>query len=83
MVSEFTPPSWATLVIVSGDAAYGSKANMKMVKDRDQADDERRWGFVFAIARTWKTVDEKVDVLPRHKCRGFHLRIPLAHRGLG
>ena len=24
-----------------------------------------------------------VDVLPRHKCRGFHLRIPLAHRGLG
>ena len=25
----------------------------------------------------------RVDVLPRHKCRGFHLRIPLAHRGLG
>ena len=60
MVGEFIPPSWATLVIVSGDAAYGSKANMKMVKDRDQADGERRWGFVFAIARTWKTVDEKM-----------------------
>jgi hypothetical protein len=60
MVGEFIPPSWATLVIVSGDSAYGSKANMKMVKDRDQADDERRWGFVFAIARTWKTVDEKM-----------------------
>jgi hypothetical protein len=71
MVSEFTPPSWAKLVIVSGDAAYGSKANMKMVKDRDQADEDRRWGFVFAIARTWKTVDEKmiknlVTHLPRH-----------------
>jgi Transposase DDE domain len=71
MVSEFLPPSWATLVIVSGDAAYGSKANMKMVKDRDKADDDRRWGFVFAIARTWKTVDEKmikhlVTHLPRH-----------------
>jgi hypothetical protein len=60
MVGEFIPPSWATLVIVSGDSAYGSKANMKMVKDCDQADDERRWGFVFAIARTWKTVDEKM-----------------------
>jgi hypothetical protein len=60
MVGEFIPPSWATLVIVSGDSAYGSKANMKMVKDRDQADDERLWGFVFAIARTWKTVDEKM-----------------------
>jgi hypothetical protein len=60
MVGEFIPPSWVTLVIVSGDSAYGSKANMKMVKDRDQADDERRWGFVFAIARTWKTVDEKM-----------------------
>jgi hypothetical protein len=32
---------------------------MEMVKARDQADTARRWGFVFAIARTWKTVDEK------------------------
>jgi hypothetical protein len=36
MVSEFTPPSWAKLVIVSGDAAYGSKANMKMVTVQDK-----------------------------------------------
>src|SRR5687767_16022595 len=60
MVNEFVPPNWAKLVIVCGDAAYGSKANMKMVKDHDQADHDRRWGFVFAIARTWKTVDEKM-----------------------
>jgi len=60
MVDEFIPPSWATRVIVCGDAAYGSKANMKMVKERDKADPARRWGFVFAIARTWKTVDEKM-----------------------
>jgi hypothetical protein len=60
MLSEFTRPSWAKLVIVSGDAAYGSKANMKRVKDRDKADDERCWGFVFAMARTWKTVDEQM-----------------------
>jgi hypothetical protein len=30
-----------------------------MVQDRDQADAARRWGFVLAIARTWKTVDEQ------------------------
>jgi Transposase DDE domain len=59
MVGEFVPPSWAKLVIVGGDAAYGSKANMAMVKDRDKADPARRWGFVFAIARTWKTAEEK------------------------
>jgi len=59
MVGAFVPPSWATLVIVGGDAAYGSKANMAMVKDRDKADPARRWGFVFAIARTWKTAEDK------------------------
>ena len=59
MVGAFVPPSWAKLVIVGGDAAYGSKANMQMVQDRDQADAARRWGFVFAIARTWKTVEGK------------------------
>jgi hypothetical protein len=59
MVSACVPPRWATLVIVGGEAAYGSKAHMPMVKDRDKADGTRRWGFVFAIARTWKTVEEK------------------------
>jgi hypothetical protein len=32
---------------------------MRMVQDRDKADGARRWGFVFAIARTWKTVEGK------------------------
>jgi hypothetical protein len=59
MVETFVPPQWAKLVIVGGDAAYGSKANIRMVQDRDKADNARRWGFVFAIARTWKTVEEK------------------------
>jgi hypothetical protein len=59
MVGAFVPPSWAKLVIVGGDAAYGSKANMRMVQDRDKAEGARRWGFVFAIARTWKTVEGK------------------------
>jgi hypothetical protein len=58
MVGACVPPSWAKLVVVGGDAAYGSKANMAMVKDRDKTDTVRRWGFVCAIARTWKTVEE-------------------------
>jgi hypothetical protein len=59
MVEAFVPPRWAKLVSVGGDAASGSKATMRMVQDRDKADSARRWGFVFAIARTWKTVEEK------------------------
>jgi hypothetical protein len=59
MVGDFIPPHWAKLVVVGGDAAYGSRANMGMVQDRDHADTVRRWAFVFAIARTWKTVEEK------------------------
>ena len=70
MVDACVPPSWARLVIVGGDAADGSKAKRRMVQDRDKADTVRRWGFVFAIARTWKTVEEKtlknlVTHLPR------------------
>src|SRR5437867_5270253 len=34
MVGEFVPPRWATRVIVGGDAAYGSKANIRLVQDR-------------------------------------------------
>ena len=30
-----------------------------MVMQRDADDPARRWGFVFAIARTWKTVEDK------------------------
>src|SRR5262249_2629449 len=59
MVGALVPPSWAQLVIVGGDAAYGSQANIRMVQDRDKADAARRWAFVFAIARTWKTVENK------------------------
>src|SRR5215217_6795403 len=53
MVSAFVPPPWAKLGVVGGDAAYGSQANMRMVQERDKADAARRWGFVFAIARTY------------------------------
>jgi hypothetical protein len=48
-------------VLVGGDAAYGSKAHMQMVQARDDSDTARRWAFVFAIARTWKTVDDQTS----------------------
>src|SRR6266851_3886334 len=82
MVGEFVPPSWAKLVIVGGDAAYGSKANMRMVQDRDKADPARRWGFVFAIARTWKTVEDKtIKNLVTHVPQKYYqcTRVPRAH----
>jgi Transposase DDE domain len=70
MLSAFKPPAWATQVIVEGDAAYRSKANIELVQHRDSADPLRAWHFVFALARTWKTVEEKtvknlVQHLPR------------------
>jgi len=82
MVGECVPPRWAKLVMVGGDAAYGSQANMRMVQDRDKADGARRWGFVFAIARTWKTVEEKtlknlVTHVPHKYYQGT--RVPREH----
>jgi hypothetical protein len=86
MVSEFVPPSWAKVVMVGGDAAYGSKANMRMVHDRDKTDPARRWGFVFAIARTWKTVEEKtLKKLVSHVPRPYsqRTRVPRDTTGNG
>ena len=59
MVEAFVPPSWAQWVIVGGDAAYGSQANMQRVQARERTDTARRGAFVFAMARTWKTADEQ------------------------
>src|SRR5438552_10965061 len=59
MVRHFVPPAWAMRVMVEGDAAYGSQENRPMVLKRDAEDRARRWGFVFAMAGTWKTVEDK------------------------
>src|SRR5262244_1969334 len=86
MVGELAPPGWAQLVIVGGDAAYGSQANMRMVQERDKADTARRWGFVFAIARTWKTVDEKtIKNLVTHVPQTYYqrTRVPKEPAGRG
>jgi Transposase DDE domain len=76
MVQHFVPPPWATRVIVEGDAAYGSQDNMKMVMQRNVDDSARRWGFVFAIARTWKTVEDKaIKDLVTHLPRIYYQRV--------
>jgi len=69
-VESVVPPTWAKRMIVEGDAASGSQEHRQMVLKRDADEPARRWGFVFAIARTWKTVEGKaikdlVTHLPR------------------
>lgn len=62
MIHRFSPPDWTTQVIVLGDAAFASKANMQLIQQRNDADQhshQRRWAFVFGIARTWKMRDGK------------------------
>jgi hypothetical protein len=76
MVDSFVPPTWAKRIIVEGDAAYGSQENMQMVLKRDADDPARRWGFVFALARTWKTVEGKaIKDLVTHLPRIYYQRI--------
>jgi hypothetical protein len=63
-----------------------NKDNMRMVQDRDKAALSRRWGFVFAIARTWKTVEEKtIKQLVTHVSRQYYqcTRVPREQTGRG
>jgi hypothetical protein len=86
MVEECVPPRGAKLVIVGGDAADGSKANIRRVQDRDKADAARRWSFVCASARTWKTVEEQsLKNLVTHVPHTYDqcTRVPRAHAGQG
>lgn len=74
MVAHFLPPSWAKLVVVVGDCAFASKANMRLIQKRNKEDRTCEWGFVFGIARTWKQEDGKslkdlVTYLPRQLYR--------------
>jgi len=55
MIYEIIPPEWAQIVIILGDCGYGSKDNMKLIQKLDKnRHKNRRWFFVFSIARTWK-----------------------------
>jgi transposase len=70
-VRNFVPPHQISTVIVIGDSAYCSKENIKTVKEKSRSDNRCRWFYVFAIARTWKTAENKsiknlVTYLPRN-----------------
>jgi hypothetical protein len=59
---------------------------MRMVQDRDTADQARRWGLVFAITRPWKTVEEKtLKNLVTHLPRQYYQRtqVPRETAGTG
>jgi hypothetical protein len=63
-------------VIVEGDTAYGSQEHSKMGQQRTAADPTRHWGLVFAMARTWKTVEEKaIKALVTHVPRTYSQRV--------
>ncbi len=69
-VRNIVLPHRAKTVIVVGDAACGSRENMKTVIEKNKNDAARNRFFVFAIARTWKTAEGKsiknmVTCLPR------------------
>jgi hypothetical protein len=76
MVKHCVPPAWAKRVMVVGEAAYGSQENMQLVRKRGADDPARRWGCVFAIARTWKTVEDKaIKDLVTHVPRTYSQRV--------
>jgi hypothetical protein len=84
MVDAFVPPLWAKLVVVGGDAASGSQDNLRRVQARDHADTARRWAFVFASARTWKTVEDKmIKNLVTHVPRQYYQRTRVPREALG
>jgi hypothetical protein len=61
---------------VEDDAAYDAQDNVKMVKQHNADDPARRWGFVFAIARTWKIVEDKaIKDLATHIPRTCYQRV--------
>jgi len=59
---------------------------MRMIQDRDKADPARRWAFVFAIAWTWKTVEDKtLKNLVTHLPHIYYqrTRVPRETTGIG
>ena len=54
------------------------------MQDRDTADTARRWGFVFAITRTWKTVEENtLKHLVTHLPRQYYQRTQVPRETAG
>jgi hypothetical protein len=60
MIEQMEPPEWATRIIVLADAAYTSKDNLKFLKKLNHRFAKKGifFGFVMAMAKTWKLDDE-------------------------
>jgi hypothetical protein len=62
--------------MVEGDAASGSPDPRQMVRQRDADGPARRWGFVCAMARPWKTVEDQASkALVPHLPRPYSPRV--------
>ena len=71
MLCDFRPPAWCREVIVVADAAYASRANMRLIQSLN-------YWYVFAIARSWKFEDGKsLKALVTHLPRWHYQRIRL------
>jgi hypothetical protein len=71
MLQDFRPPAWCQEVIVVADAAYASRANMRLIQQWD-------YWYVSAIARSWKFTDGKsLKALVTHLPRWHYQRIRL------
>jgi hypothetical protein len=70
-VRDFRSPVWCRKVIVVADAAYASRANLRLMQDLG-------YWYVCAIARTWKFHDGKrLKALVTHLPRWHYQRIRL------
>jgi hypothetical protein len=67
MLVRFRRPAWAEMVVVVADAAFASKANIKLIQ-------RRGYCFVIAFARTWRfenghTLKDLATHLPKYYYR--------------
>jgi hypothetical protein len=69
MLQEFVPPAWARQVIVEADAAFAAKATLQLIQ-------QKGWGYVFGLARTWKLNDgTALRQLARHTPKSCYRRV--------
>jgi hypothetical protein len=68
-LQAFGPPAWARQVIVEADAAFAAKATLQLIQ-------QKGWGYVFGLARTWKLNDgTALRQLARHTPKSCYRRV--------
>jgi hypothetical protein len=65
----FVPPAWARQVIVEAEAAFAAQATLRLIQ-------QRGWGYVFGLARTWKLNDgTSLRRLAKHTPKACYHRV--------